>query len=243
MPAGVTTLLAVRTAAAQRADMPTPSTTTFVTTAEWNALIQESYFELYGLLAQKFGDDYFVSVSSNITTDGANDAYALPTDFFKLLGVDLQIGGTSNAWVTLQQFTFTERNRYALPNFQAYFGVTNLRYRLRGSDLLLSPLPAAGQVLRVWYVPRLATLTQDADTLDGVNGWESYVIVDAARKALLKEESDTSALERDKAGLIARIEAEAENRDATGFGQTADVRAGPYGWSRDGGNYGSGWGY
>jgi hypothetical protein len=49
--------------------------------------------------------------------------------------------------------------------------------------------------------------------MDGFNGWEEYIIVDAARKIVRKEEGDTADLERDKAGLLIRIESEAANRD------------------------------
>jgi hypothetical protein len=225
VPAGVTTLSAVRTAAAQRADMPAPSTTTFVTTSEWNGLINASYQELYGLLAQKFGDDYFTSISSNITTDGLTDLYDLPSDFFKLLGVDLQVTATPPAYVTVRPFAFAERNSLAQPNLQPTLGVTNLRYRLKGSKLWLAPFPAANQVLRLHYVPRLTLLSADGDTLDGVNGWEEYVVVDAALKAKDKEESDVSVLAAEKAALVGRIEAEAENRDAGAPATVADVRS------------------
>lgn len=241
MPAGVTTLGAVRLAAQRRADM---ENSTFLSTSEWNAEINASYQELFGLLTQKFGNDYFVAAPFAILTDGTSDAYALPTDFFKLLGVDLQWPGSPTGWLTLTPFTFSERNRYAIPNLQGFLGATNLRYRLRGNYVLFAPVPAAGQTLRLWYSPRLAALSLDADTLDGVNGWEEYIVVDAARKALEKEESYEGAQVQAgaKGALIARIEAEAENRDATGLARTADVRggndgawAGPYvggaGWT------------
>ena len=64
------------------------------------------------------------------------------------------------------------------------------------------------------------------------------MIVDAAIKALIKEESDTSALERDKAAITARIESAAENRDAAKPQRVADVQSSS--WT-DGGPYGGGW--
>lgn len=238
---GVTTLGTVRLAAQRRADMENSA---FLSTSEWNAAINASYEELYGLLAQKFGNDYFVAAPYSIATDGVNDAFALPADFFKLLGVDLQWPSMPTGWLTLQPFTFSERNRYALPNLQGFLGATNLRYRLRGPNVLFSPLPAAGQNLRLWYAPRLTALVNDADTLDLVNGWEEYIVVDAARKALEKEESYEGAQVQAaaKAALIARLEAEAENRDATGGGRTADVRGNQGEWGGPA-TFGYGWAY
>ena len=78
-------------------------------------------------------------------------------------------------------------------------------------------------------------MAADGDSLDGVNGWEELVVLDAARKALLKEESDTSGVEREIAMLVGRIEVEAQNRDAAAPATVSDVQRGAfdlpdYGW-------------
>ncbi len=78
-------------------------------------------------------------------------------------------------------------------------------------------------------------LLKDTDILDGVSGWTEYVIVDAAIKALEKEESDTSALQIRKQMLKQRIEESAMNRDA---GQPDTISA----TRRNGDMSGSGWG-
>ena len=54
----------------------------------------------------------------------------------------------------------------------------------------------------------------DAATLDGVSGWEEYVIIDAGIKALIKQEQDPTPLMAQKQEMKLRIEAMAENRDA-----------------------------
>lgn len=53
----------------------------------------------------------------------------------------------------------------------------------------------------------------DTDTVDGVSGWEEYIIVDTCIKAMAKEESDPSVFIAQKNALIKRIEEAAENRD------------------------------
>lgn len=189
MTSGVTTLAAIRAAAVDRADMPTPSTSTFITTATWNNYINASWQELYGILAQAFGSDYYVANPFAITTDGTNYLFALPSDFFKLEGVDLKLGGK---WTTLKTFAFGERNRGSISN----------------------NIPTAGLVLQAWYFPRPTLLAQDADTLDGVNGWEEYIVTDSAIKALEKEESDASMVMAQKQALKERIQEEADRRDA-----------------------------
>lgn len=327
MTAGVTTLAAVKTLVRQRANMEDSQ---FVTDDELVAYIARSHQELYGILVQKFGADYFAS-STTFTTDGTNDTFALPSDFFKLLGVDVL---TSGRYVSLSRFNFAERNRWSGVVAQ---GTANgagplMQYREKAGRLWLTPLPTSGQTVRLWYVPRLTTLSNettltvtgavagntlqfsnygpvtlmasgasggyqinigasDAETalniflwmyslltatsgdafnlrfpgrglvgdvdyasgatsltithltgytpvfsgsatfafeptdttIDGVNGWEEYIVVDAAIKCLQKEESDTTVLERQKAGLLARIEAEAANRDAGAPATVTDV--------------------
>lgn len=325
----------LRVAARQRADMVN---STFVTEAELNSYINASYFELYDLLVQKYGDDYYVEQYS-FQLQGNQTRYDLPANFFKLLGVDLQISDGPDGYVSLRPFTLAERNRYSTANVQTWIGVTNLRYRLSGNKLWFTPSPNMGQTIRIWYVPRLrelvdvptvtvnnlvaddylgignqtfiagvdfaiglnntitaanlaaainaatglvdvtatsnanvitleqteptdfalsvgnmtsptpvpgvdarlvlstATLTDGSTVADGISGWMEYVVCDAAIKMAQKEESDTSVLQLQKAALIKRIEAAAENRDAGSPATIADVQ-----WTNGTWPFGNGFG-
>ena len=95
------------------------------------------------------------------------------------------------------------------------------------------------QPIRISYIPRMTSLLQDTDyTMNqGVNGWLEYVIVDAAMKAMMKEESDITALAAMKMALIKRIEETATNRDAGLPDTISDVRGA--GWTS--GGDGGGW--
>ena len=325
----------LRTASRQRADMVN---STFVSDAELNSYINASYFELYDLLVQKYGNDYYMKEYS-FQLVGNQSRYDLPEDFFKLLGVDLEISAGPDGYVSLRPFTLAERNRYSTANVQTWIGVTNLRYRISGNKLWFTPSPQTGQTIRIWYVPRLAelvdtvtitvnapvandyvvlgvvpftagvnfaiggndfataynlaeainlaalgedltatasgsvvTLTQTGDVptaldvgsattpvptsgasirlqlsaatvtngsivADGISGWLEYVVTDAAIKMLQKEESDTSTLQFQKAALIKRIEAAAENRDAGSPATIADVQ-----WTNGTWPFGNGFG-
>lgn len=231
MAGGVVTLSDLKTQLLQRIDRVGSD---FYDPTELNTYISASYKELYDLLIQKFGDDYFFSTHT-ITTDGTNDTYALPDDFYKLFGVDLSLtGGAPDGWVTLKQFMKADRNRYAVPNFQSFYGITNLRYRLRGNLIWFTPIPMANQKIRLLYAPRPSDLDEDTDTVDGVSGWEEYIISDAAIKCLAKEESDTSIFERQKMFIKQRIEEAAENRNVGEPQTVSDSQGnwGPFGtWS------------
>lgn len=216
--AGQDSLGSIRLQAKQRADRVNSN---FVTTPEWNKYINQSAFELYDLLTTVY-EDYNVAAPLIVQTDGTN-LIDLPNGqnhsgaraLYKLLGVDIGVAANDNAWVTLKKFNFIARNRYVYPQITStYFGVFNLQYRLLGNQIMLIPTPSAGQYLRLWYIPRMESLLADSDILDGVSGWTEYVIVDAAMKALQKEESDVSVLMAEKVALIERINASAQNRDA-----------------------------
>lgn len=197
-------------------------------TTRWN-WIWDSYKELYDLLVQKFGSDYFFADPYTITTDGTNDTFDLPADFYKLYGVDLSLtGGSPDGWITLKQFMKSDRNRYVVPNFQSFWGMTNLRYRLRGGKIWFSPKPQAGQLIRLLYAPRPGDLTDDSTTLDGVSGWEQYVVADVCIKYCGAEETDPQLFMAQKGALKQRIEEAAENRNV-GEPQTVSDTQGNWG--------------
>jgi hypothetical protein len=226
----------LRTAAQQRADRVGSN---FVTKDEWNSYINQSALELYDILVTEY-EDYFIGNPYQFTTDGSTNRYTLPADFYKLAGVDCGLANSNNAWVTLKKFQFAGRNRYVFPNINAtYFGVFNLQYRIVGNQLMFIPTPSAGQFVRMWYVPRLPTMLLDTDSIDTVSGWSEYIIVDAAIKALQKEESDVSVLQGQKMALIKRIEEAAMNRDEGMPDTVSDSRTQSYRW---GGSDGGSWG-
>lgn len=241
--ANLVSLANLRTRMLQRIDrlqnqsVPSP----FFTTSELNGFINNSLFELYDLLISAYGEDYFMS-SQNIVTDGVNQLYNLPSDFYKLRGIDLAVNNTPNGSITLKPFNFGDRNRFSVPNFQTFYGITNLRYRINGSKLQFIPLPMANQNLTVWYIPSLTQLVNDGDTFDFISGWDEYVIVDGAIKCLGKEERDSSLFQGQKLGLLKRIESMAANRDA-GFPKTVqDTSYIGMGFPGDPGmGYGPGW--
>lgn len=229
-PTGEMSLGQIRLMAQQRADRVNSN---FVTMPEWNAYIQQSYFELYDLLITVY-EDYFVASPVTFSTDGTTFLYPLPNGtnysaaapFYKLMGVDLALNNAQNAYVTLNRFNFIDRNRYLYPNSAAtIYGVFNMQYRLVGTNIEFIPTPTANQQIRLWYIPRLQQLLKDTDlTTASISGWIEYVIVDAAIKALQKEESDVSVLMAQKQGLIDRIQSSAMNRDVGQADKISDTR-------------------
>lgn len=200
------TLLELRNRSRQRADMVNSR---FITDAELNYFINASYGELYDLLINARGENYYVS-SYNFTTTINQDTYPLPADFFKLMGVDY-VTSTTQA-ITLKAFRWQERNRFREPfyNVRNY----NLMYQIRGNNLVFIPTPNGNQQIRLWYIPRHGELSLDSDTFDGINGWEEYIIIDCAIKMRVKEESPVEELIIAKNDMKARILAACSGRDS-----------------------------
>lgn len=197
----------------------------FVSDAELTTYLNASIAELYDILIQSYGSDYFVNykvtnLSSGVDTYDINTLLGT-TDFYKLHGVDAKID--SNTWSTLVPFNFNERNRFQHFNFSTYIGVTNLRYRLTGNNLIFVPIPEANAQVRIWYTPLAPKLSSLTDTISPLNGYEEYIIVDAAIKMLQKEESDVSVLMAQKAALKLRIEQAAQNRDEGKCDSISDI--------------------
>lgn len=54
----------------------------------------------------------------------------------------------------------------------------------------------------------------DSTLMEGISGWEEYVVIDAAIKAQIKQEGDYAPLGAQKQAMMVRIEAMANGRDA-----------------------------
>lgn len=252
-PNGEMSLAQIRLNSQQRADRVNSP---FVTLPEWNSYINQSLFELYDLLVTAYGEEYFAAPFLVFNTNGTDQFYPLPDGtnyngappFYKMLGLDLGLNTNAqpnNGWVTVKKFNFIDRNAFYYPNTNSsQYGVFNLRYRLFGNKLEFIPTPNSGQPMRLIYIPRMTQLLKDTDiTSSGISGWIEYIIVDAAIKALQKEESDVSVLQSQKMALIKRIEAAGMNRDAGQADTVSDTRStnGSYGGYGPGQGFGAGW--
>jgi len=237
---GNMSLLEIRTQAQQRADRQFSN---FVGVQEWNTYINQSWFELYDILITVY-EDYFVKEPVLFITNGSDQSYPLAPDFYKMYGVDYGLNTNQNAWVTLEKFNFISRNQFVYPQLNTtIIGPFNLKYRVLQDKIHFIPIPSGGQYVRYWYIPKPVTLLLDSDILPGQSGWSEYVIVDAAIKALSKEESDVSVLMAQKMALKDRIEKSAMNRDVGQPDKISDTRSSRSRWGDTGFSGGFGGGY
>lgn len=200
------TLSEIRTQVRQRANQENSQ---FVTDAELNGYINASAYELYDLLVEKYASAYYYKNYVFSLTSGTNE-YDLPADLYKLFGAEMILSGDYR--VTMQRFNWGDRNKFNLTGLVNSSGTSPL-YSIVGKKMRLMPNPQSSYQISIDYVPFMIKMVADSDTMESFNGWEEYVVVDAAIKCMTKEESDPSILMAEKQGLINRIENAASNRD------------------------------
>lgn len=208
----------IETLARSKADMVNSS---FLSDAEWLANINASYRELYELVVASF-EDYFTT-SVTVTVNAGEDGYTSPTAFFKVRGVDKDLG--SSDYVSLARFNFAERNRW---NNRVYSlrraNFNQMEYKWIGNSIKIIPSEQAPGTYRIWYIPELTVFSSDSDAINvELERWHDYIAIDAAIKAIQKEEGDISALVMQKEQMRTRIQNMAVNRDAGGVERVADT--------------------
>lgn len=176
----------------------------FVTDAEIDRLINLGYQELYGYLVRQ--GMHRTESTTTVTADGSS-TYALPADFYALLTVHRVEDGVG---YMLGRHDHRTRPRTDL-------GSVAHTYRIIGARIALNPVPDDASEYEVRYIPIPGTLSADADELDGVLGWEEYVVLYVAAKLLQKEGSFNAAeaLRNNMRELLERIKDEAQAAEMT----------------------------
>jgi hypothetical protein len=171
------TLLQLRTDARLYADERPGGTSTFITDTEANRLVNLALTELYDLLVEARGHEYYETVSTSTSTVAGTAAVSLPADFYQLLGVHLQWAAND-----LEEVRDLEhiQDRHGLVNLGSWSQYGPKAFRLRGTSLEFFPTPTSVVTVALRYVPAFGDLASDAATFDGVNGWEKLVALRAA---------------------------------------------------------------
>jgi hypothetical protein len=201
------TLLELRTECRQRTEM---EGSTFVSDVELTRYLNQSIAKLHSKLVRAYGDQYYRTASS-VSTVANTDTVVLPTTFFKLLGVDVLIGGITQA---IEPLDWSRRAEYANVGAVWTSGYP-IAYSLgaSGGKLQFFPTPSGVYTVTIHYLPYSTVLTSDADTYDGNSGWEHYVVLDTCISMLAKEESDTRDLRLERDDIEKQIDEIAGNRD------------------------------
>lgn len=214
--------------AKQRVDMEGQG---LIGTTEWKGLISTQYAELYSVVAET-GLRYFETVAA-IATTGLTASYQEPADHMATVAVD-RIVNAQGERRELQELMAQERNRFAGLRGDA------VAFAHVDDQIILYPLPPAGQTYQIVYVPQPPDLTayEDATLIDLVTpDGEAFLLWGVAVMALAKEESDTATARGERDAARERIYTWAVMRsinnprrqmtmDGTGYVDPADYMSG-----------------
>lgn len=214
------TLLTLRTQARELADMEVTGATAFVDDTELNGIINTSAARWYGRIIQAVPERF--ETVQTLTASGAV-SYDVPDDYMYTLAVEYE--STQDRYIDLRRVMFAERNRF---NTRGTSSMA-IGYRVGGPcadvpQLYLYPPPSTGTYRHI-YVPVWEDLSVDTQTVDGYNGWEQWIVYDAAIRMLMKEEADVSTLISERNALGAEMDAAAADREMSAPQRIADVRS------------------
>lgn len=150
--------------------------------------------------------------TATITVDGTEDGdFALidgeeaPLDVMAIVCVhQIQSDG-------LRRLTYSDTVTFLrqMPGTPIHSGDANVYRVKRSSDSLIFnffPNPDVGDQFLVTYIPMPARLTLTTDAVNYPMGWEERMVLGMARRALAKEESDTSEIRKQMAEMDQQIE-------------------------------------
>ncbi len=176
-------------------------------------MINRSIGIWHGMLTKAVPERYLAIQS--ITGNGSS-GYALPADYYATLGVEYNVSGSE--YLDVPRIMFPERNRWSsVASSMAAGWYTN------ATQLVLVPPPAAGSY-RHHYVTAAPVLAAGGDTIDGVNGWEKWIIYDVAIDVMLKEESDVRQVQAKLDRVQLEMEAAAADRSLLEPRRVVDTR-------------------
>lgn len=208
------TLAQLRTDARLYADQRPGSSTSFISETELTRLVNTKVRELYDLLVEARGSDYYAN-EATIAIVAGTSRYNLPSDFYQLSSVTLE-WASQDFELMFPVGTVRERNNFQ--NWQGYeqnwTRYSRKGYRLRASQLEFLPEPRTDVTCRIQYVPVFADLVADGDTFDGINGWEKMVALGVAIEMRVIEKRSANDLMALYAPQLERIEALKTERDA-----------------------------
>lgn len=201
------TLLELRNNARQLADMVG---STFISDSAFNTFINDSIDEFWDLVVS--ANQGYGQLSTTLTVASNSTSANLPSDFYKLRGVDDLNQGPDP--ISVNPYNFAERNDFTTYyNLFDVYPTSRVTYCIIGNTIEFRPTSNAPGQYKIHYIPVAPVLTLDTDTIDSISGWHDLIQIDTAIKALQKEEASTTVLERRKVAIIDRIRTMVPDRD------------------------------
>lgn len=148
-------------------------------------------------------EQYFVNTTPTVITQiPGQQYYDLPTDFWKMVRLeDLTTG---------LQIPFTDidsQNNFFQTAIPPLVSITFAGFAamIVGNKVGFTPIPTATQQAQFWYVPILPDLQSDTSTTQIPRQFTDLIAMKAAIYAMIKDEDDTTPLERQYAARFNQL--------------------------------------
>ena len=154
------------------------------------------------------GISHYLVSNTGTLTSGVTSGYpfkvldltALDPPVVRIYGFDVQL--TDRRWVSLRSEDFSQRTTYQW-NDDSGGRVPEAFSNITTYTIAILPAPGYSMSYRVWYLPLVDDLSADADTFDGITGWEDWIVYEACCRAMVRDRrSEAYAIltgERDRA--------------------------------------------
>jgi hypothetical protein len=129
---------------------------------------------------------------SNIPVVSGTESYALPADFYDLVGVDLTDSSSNTGFVPMGRFDWHGRNMSDVSRSEK----RDAEYEIRNGKIWFHPPPLWTETVRINYTPNLTALAADGDSWDSVNRWDEWVVADVCVKCAVAEAQDETGFEK-----------------------------------------------
>ena len=189
----------------------------FVSESELIQLIRTKHEELYGYLV-RYGI-HQLEDTQTITANGAA-TYSLDSDFYSVLGVYRADGD--------RRLPLKRHDHYTMPVTTSTGDAVS--YRIMNGAVQFYPVPTSG-TYSVVYIPKAeatdgSAVAATTDSIEGVNGWEEYIVIACSIAVKQKEEMPTEDLKEDLRVILDRIKSEAASLELSESWMVRDVKNG-----------------
>ena len=160
--------------------------------------------------------------SGTTTAQVTAELYALPSDFVALTSIETVVNG-SNVYLR----SYHNNERPWLKNISDW-SLANMApmYMLRGNNISFAPIPNAVYPVTMYYIPAPPSFATDGSgdtgTFDGICGYEEWIVLDVARKCLMKDDRDASAIIAERTKIEDELAKEIPYRDAANSERVCD---------------------
>lgn len=177
MARGVT-LATLRSRVRWRTD--TENETTRFTASEVDDAINEGIAKLHSRIARTRGQGYYFT-STDVTTAADVESYALPATFLQLTKVFAIIND-----VECVLRPYEEVDTHGMIDTVSWQSISQIRYRLHGSNISFRPRPDSAYTVTLEFVPTAVKLVNASDVFDGIDGMDEYVVSWASKRLAMK---------------------------------------------------------